>query len=154
MKKLCFLIFQLLLISSAYGTSMLDGNALTPCFKSEQESFECIAAVTKKSDETLNQAYLQKLQAIKTADETRWWLGSKEQKMRMADNFSHSQRLWLDYRESYCDTIVAPEENTHAYVEAQARCHLNMNQRRIDEMNMLYHPELDNSQKSSEKESY
>ncbi|GLR07611.1 hypothetical protein COO59_20405 [Mixta theicola] len=143
MKKLSFLIFQLLLISSAYCSSMLDGNALTPCFQMDEESLECITEVTEKSDEVLNQAYIQKLQAIKTADEMRWWLGRKEQKMRMADNFVNSQRLWLDYRNSYCVTIAAPEENTHAYAEAQARCHLNMNQRRIDEIDMLYHPELD-----------
>lgn len=151
MKKLCFLICQLLFISSAYCASMLDGNALTSCFKMDEESLECIIELTEKSDELLNQVYSQKLQQIKAADEMRWWLGSKEQKLRMADNFANSQRLWLEYRKSYCFTIAAPEENTHAYGEVQARCHINMNQRRIDEIKMLYLSPADD-QKIPEKE--
>lgn len=131
-------------ISSAYCSSMLDGNALKPCFRLDEESLECIIEIMEKSDEVLNQVYNQKLQEIKSADEIHWWLGSREQKLRMADNFVNSQRLWLEYRKSYCFTIAAPEENTHAYGEAQACCQINMNQRRIDEINMLYHPELDN----------
>ncbi|MDU4092376.1 MAG: lysozyme inhibitor LprI family protein [Pantoea sp.] len=151
MKKSCFLICQAFFIFSAYCSSMLDGNALTPCFRLDEESLECIIEITKKSDEVLNQVYSQKLQQIKTADEMRWWLGSKEQKLRMADNFANSQRLWLEYRKSYCFTIAAPEENTHAYGEVQARCHINMNQRRIDEIKMLYLSE-DDGQNSPEKE--
>lgn len=130
---------------------MLDGNTLTPCFKMDEESLECIIALTDKSDEVLNQAYSRKLQEIKSADEMRWWLGSKEQKMRMADNFVNSQRLWLEYRKVYCFTIAAPEENTQAYGEVQARCHINMNQRRIDEIKMLY-LSSDDDQKSAEKD--
>lgn len=144
MKKLSILIFQLFFISIAYGSSMLDGNMLTPCFHCDDDSLECIIAITERSENALNVAYNKKLKEIKTADEMRWWLGSKLQKTRMANNFINSQRLWLDYRKSYCETIAAHEENTHAYGEAQARCQINMNQRRIDEINMLYHPELDN----------
>ncbi|MGD8163882.1 lysozyme inhibitor LprI family protein [Pantoea sp. FN0307] len=144
MKKSCVLIFQLFFISIAYGSSMLDGNMLKPCFRPDEDSLECIITITERSESALNLAYNKKLKEIKTADEMRWWLGSKLQKTRMANNFINSQRLWLDYRKSYCDTIAAPEENTHAYGEAQARCQINMNQRRIDEINMLYHPELEN----------
>lgn len=143
MKEILFFITCIFIISVAHGSSMLDGNVLAPCFQPDKENLECIIAVTERSDGAVNLAYHKKLQEIKAKDEMGWWMGSKAQKTSMIDNFVNNQRLWLDYRNSYCVTIATPEENTHAYGEVQARCRINMNQRRIDEINMLYHPELD-----------
>ncbi|WP_254711365.1 lysozyme inhibitor LprI family protein [Pantoea cypripedii] len=98
---------------------------------------ECLDKITKKSDETLNQAYEKKLKEIKSLDYTQWWMGNKEQKRVMITKFKSSQNIWINYRETFCQSATTSAQSTHNLGNAITACTLNMNARRIEEISLI-----------------
>ncbi|URQ60926.1 DUF1311 domain-containing protein [Pantoea alhagi] len=59
--------------------------------------------------------------------------------------FSLSQKKWQESRDELCSAEASlPGSWASAAGDIRISCIITMNQRRIDEINMLYHPELDN----------
>lgn len=59
--------------------------------------------------------------------------------------FNLSQKNWLASRDAFCAAEAAlPGSWASAAGDIEISCIITMNKRRIDEINMLYHPELDN----------
>lgn len=120
------------------GNDILTNKLIEDCAsKSDNESYDCSSALIQKSDQSLNQAYQKKLNGMKIADYSKWWMGDKTQKDNMISNFIKSQKVWLEYKLAYCKSASASEENTHGYGEVLSSCFINMNQRRVEDINSL-----------------
>lgn len=74
---------------------------------------------------------------MKSTDYSKWWIGDEAQKDNMISNFIKSQKLWIEYKLTYCKSASAPEEITHGYSDVLSSCFINMNQRRVDDINSL-----------------
>ncbi|MFS2222841.1 lysozyme inhibitor LprI family protein [Pantoea sp. B65] len=100
-------------------------------------SDECIEDISDKSNLALNKIYQDKLKQIESANYSSWWMGSKEQRYDMIQNFKLSQKNWREYKINYCKSASAASQNSHSYGEELTSCFINMNQRRIEEINMM-----------------
>lgn len=61
-------------------------------------------------------------------------LMAADQKDITADN---RQRGWLTYRDSYCEVATIGEQETHFIGAAWTGCTINMNKRRIKEIQLI-----------------
>ncbi|WP_243690374.1 lysozyme inhibitor LprI family protein, partial [Cronobacter sakazakii] len=59
-----------------------------------------------------------------------------DRKKRMIKAFRKSQRDWLTYRDSYCEVATIGEQETHYIGAAWTGCTINMNKRRIKEIQL------------------
>ncbi|EOW6759837.1 lysozyme inhibitor LprI family protein, partial [Cronobacter malonaticus] len=67
---------------------------------------------------------------------TKWWMGDEDRKKRMIEAFRKSQHDWLTYRDSYCDVATTAAQGTHFLGAASVGCNINMNRRRIKEIQL------------------
>ncbi|MDF2778106.1 MAG: hypothetical protein K0S90_1629, partial [Enterobacteriaceae bacterium] len=72
-----------------------------------------------------------------SANYSQWWMGSEEQRKTMSVNFANSQKAWEQYKLTYCKSAAAPYENTHGYGDTLSSCFINMNRKRVAEINMF-----------------
>lgn len=98
---------------------------------------ECLGEISKKSAITLNQAYEHKLKELESFDYTQWWMGSEEQKRQMITKFKSSQKIWINYRDIFCQSAITSAQSTHNLGNAITGCELNMNARRIEEISLM-----------------
>ncbi|MEW5290760.1 lysozyme inhibitor LprI family protein [Erwinia papayae] len=98
---------------------------------------ECLSEISNKSELSLKQVYDHKLKSIESFDYNLWWMGSEEQKQQMITKFKASQKTWINYRDTFCQAAVTSAQNTHDLGKVTTSCILNMNERRIEEINFV-----------------
>ncbi|WP_312273414.1 lysozyme inhibitor LprI family protein [Pseudescherichia sp.] len=105
--------------------------------KPDEESYDCSDKLIQNSDNTLQDSFRNKLKEIESANYSQWWMGSEEQRKTMSVNFANSQKAWEQYKLTYCKSAAAPYENTHGYGDTLSSCFINMNRKRVAEINMI-----------------
>lgn len=149
MQKRKLIIFPALLftLSISYGEALakdiphndlLSNLGVEKCAaKPDQESYDCSDKLIQNSDNHLKDSFRKKLKEIESANYSQWWMGSEEQRKTMSANFANSQKVWEQYKLTYCKSAAAPYENTHGYGDTLSSCFINMNQKRIAEIDMI-----------------
>ncbi|WP_337037133.1 MULTISPECIES: lysozyme inhibitor LprI family protein [Pseudescherichia] len=105
--------------------------------KPDEESYDCSDKLIQNSDNTLQDSFRNKLKEIESANYSQWWMGSEDQRKTMSVNFANSQKAWEQYKLTYCKSAAAPYENTHGYGDTLSSCFINMNRKRVAEINMF-----------------
>ncbi|ELY4258644.1 DUF1311 domain-containing protein [Cronobacter sakazakii] len=140
MKKIVFLFSTLLLSHTLMAANQKDitaDNAVDQCLDKYYEfSSECLEDLNDKTEAELKKAYETKLKSLERVDYTTWWMGDEDCKKRMIEAFRKSQRDWLTYRDGYCDVATIGEQETHFIGAAWTGCTINMNKRRIKEIQL------------------
>ncbi|WP_105746320.1 lysozyme inhibitor LprI family protein [Cronobacter dublinensis] len=140
MKKIAFLFSTLLISHTLMAVDQKDitaDNAVDQCLDKYYEfSSECLEDLNEKTEAELKKAYETKLKSLERVDYTKWWMGDEDRKKRMIEAFRKSQRDWLTYRDSYCEVATIGEQETHFIGAAWTGCTINMNKRRIKEIQL------------------
>ncbi|WP_105582731.1 lysozyme inhibitor LprI family protein [Cronobacter turicensis] len=140
MKKIVFLFSTLLISHTLMAADQKDitaDSAVDQCLDKYYEfSSECLEDLNDKTEAELKKAYETKLKALERVDYTKWWMGDEDRKKRMIEAFRKSQRDWLTYRDSYCEVATIGEQETHFIGAAWIGCTINMNKRRIKEIQL------------------
>ncbi|EKK5270841.1 DUF1311 domain-containing protein [Cronobacter dublinensis] len=140
MKKIAFLFSTLLISHTLMAADQKDitaDNAVDQCLDKYYEfSSECLEDLNEKTEAELKKAYETKLKSLERVDYTKWWMGDEDRKKRMIEAFRKSQRDWLTYRDSYCEVATIGEQETHFIGAAWTGCTINMNKRRIKEIQL------------------
>ncbi|EOC1326984.1 DUF1311 domain-containing protein [Cronobacter dublinensis] len=140
MKKIAFIISFLLVSHASLAADEKDitsDNAVDQCLDKYYEfSSECLGDLNDKTEAELKKAYETKLKSLERVDYTKWWMGDEDRKKRMIEAFRKSQRDWLTYRDSYCEVATIGEQETHFIGAAWTGCTINMNKRRIKEIQL------------------
>ncbi|NCH87384.1 DUF1311 domain-containing protein [Cronobacter dublinensis] len=140
MKKIAFLFSTLLISHTLMAVDQKDitaDNAVDQCLDKYYEfSSECLEGLNDKTEAELKKAYETKLKSLARVDYTKWWMGDEDRKKRMIEAFRKSQRDWLTYRDSYCEVATIGEQETHFIGAAWTGCTINMNKRRIKEIQL------------------
>lgn len=141
MKKLLLISCLLLAsnISLAYEAENITSNdEVKACIdKYGEENSECLGEIDKKSTDALNKTYAARLKEMENFDYTEWWMGDEDRKKRMIEIFKRSHAEWLKYRDDYCNVAATGAQGTHFLGNASVGCTINMNKRRIKEIQML-----------------
>ena len=149
MQKRKLIIFPALLftLSISYGEALakdiphndlLSNQGVEKCAaKPDQESYDCSDKLIQNSDNNLQDSFKKKVKEIESANYSQWWMGSEEQRKTMSVNFANSQKAWEQYKITYCKSAAAPYENTHGYGDTLSSCFINMNRKRVAEINMI-----------------
>ncbi|MDK1228160.1 lysozyme inhibitor LprI family protein [Cronobacter turicensis] len=141
MKKIVFLFSTLLISHTLMAADQKDitaDSAVDQCLDKYYEfSSECLEDLNDKTEAELKKAYETKLKALERVDYTKWWMGDEDRKKRMIEAFRKSQRDWLTYRDGYCDVATIGEQETHFIGAASVGCNINMNKRRIKEIQLI-----------------
>ncbi|EPO1787480.1 lysozyme inhibitor LprI family protein [Cronobacter turicensis] len=140
MRKIVFLFSTLLISHTLMAADQKDitaDNAVDQCLDKYYEfSSECLEDLNDKTEAELKKAYETKLKSLERVDYTKWWMGDEDRKKRMIEAFRKSQRDWLTYRDSYCEVATIGEQETHFIGAAWTGCTINMNKRRIKEIQL------------------
>ncbi|MDI7385985.1 lysozyme inhibitor LprI family protein [Cronobacter dublinensis] len=141
MKKIAFIISVLLVSHGSLAADEKDitaDNAVDQCLDKYYEfSSECLEDLNDKTEAELKKAYETKLKSLARVDYTKWWMGDEDRKKRMIEAFRKSQRDWLTYRDSYCEVATIGKQETHFIGAAWTGCTINMNKRRIKEIQLI-----------------
>ncbi|EPF4654810.1 lysozyme inhibitor LprI family protein [Cronobacter sakazakii] len=141
MKKIVFLFSTLLLSHTLMAADQKDitaDYAVDQCLDKYYEfSSECLEDLNDKTEAELKKAYETKLKSLERVDYTKWWMGDEDRRKRMIEAFRKSQRDWLTYRDSYCEVATIGEQETHFIGAASVGCNINMNKRRIKEIQLI-----------------
>ncbi|WP_105660452.1 lysozyme inhibitor LprI family protein [Cronobacter dublinensis] len=141
MKKIAFIISLLLVSYASLAADEKDitaDNAVDQCLDKYYEfSSECLEDLNDKTEAELKKAYETKLKSLERVDYTQWWMGDEDRKKRMIEAFRKSQRDWLTYRDGYCEVATIGEQETHFIGAASVGCTINMNKRRIKEIQLI-----------------
>ncbi|MDZ7552940.1 lysozyme inhibitor LprI family protein [Cronobacter sakazakii] len=141
MRKIVFLVSTLLISHNLMAADQKDinaDNAVDQCLDKYYEfSSEGLEDLNDKTEAELKQAYETKLKSLERVDYTKWWMGDEDRKKRMIEAFRKSQRDWLTYRDSYCEVATIGEQETHFIGAASVGCNINMNKRRIKEIQLI-----------------
>lgn len=141
MKKSLILV-PLLLASNialaATTTDITSNKDVDTCIqKNGENNSECLEDLNDKSNKALITTYTEKLKQIENLDYIQWWMGDENRKKGMIEAFKKSQSEWLTYRNSYCNAAATGSQGTHFLGAAATGCNLNMNNRRINEIQMI-----------------
>ncbi|MCI0207294.1 UNVERIFIED_ASMBLY: DUF1311 domain-containing protein [Cronobacter sakazakii] len=140
MKRIMAIIPLLMIATASLAADEKDitsDNAVDQCLDKYYEfSSECLEDLNDKTEAELKQAYETKLKSLERVDYTKWWMGDEDRKKRMIEAFRKSQRDWLTYRDGYCDVATTAAQGTHFLGAASVGCNINMNKRRIKEIQL------------------
>ncbi|HAU5432002.1 lysozyme inhibitor LprI family protein [Cronobacter malonaticus] len=140
MKRILAIIPALMIATASLAADEKDitsDNAVDQCLDKYYEfSSECLEDLNEKTEAELKKAYETKLKSLERVDYTKWWMGDEDRKKRMIEAFRKSQRDWLTYRDGYCDVATTAAQGTHFLGAASVGCNINMNRRRIKEIQL------------------
>ncbi|HDI3023748.1 TPA: DUF1311 domain-containing protein [Cronobacter turicensis] len=140
MKRILAIIPALMIATASLAADEKDitaDNAVDQCLDKYYEfSNECLEDLNDKTEAELKKAYETKLKSLERVDYTKWWMGDEDRKKRMIEAFRKSQRDWLTYRDGYCDVATTAAQGTHFLGAASVGCNINMNKRRIKEIQL------------------
>lgn len=126
------------LAQNATDNDILTNNDISHCSSQlNDDASDCSENLVNQSDSKLLKTYDNKLNALKKMDASTWWMGNQDQKNNMISNFMNSQALWEQYKIAYCKSASSAEENTHGYSDVLSSCFINMNERRIQDINLM-----------------
>ncbi|EOG5374521.1 lysozyme inhibitor LprI family protein [Cronobacter turicensis] len=141
MKRILAIIPALMIATASLAADEKDitsDNAVDQCLDKYYEfSSECLEDLNDKTEAELKKAYETKLKSLERVDYTKWWMGDEDRKKRMIEAFRKSQRDWLTYRDGYCDVATTAAQGTHFLGAASVGCNINMNKRRIKEIQLI-----------------
>lgn len=141
MKKILILVSLLLasnIALAATTTDITSNKDVDTCIqKNGENNNECLEDLNDKSNKALITTYTEKLKQIENVDYTQWWMGDENRKKGMIEAFKKSQSEWLTYRNNYCNAAATGSQGTHFLGAAATGCNLNMNNRRINEIEMI-----------------
>ncbi|MEX5384172.1 lysozyme inhibitor LprI family protein [Cronobacter sp. JZ38] len=141
MKRILAIIPLLMIATASLAADEKDitsDNAVDQCLDKYYEfSSECLEDLNDKTEAELKKAYETKLKSLERVDYTKWWMGDEDRKKRMIEAFRKSQRDWLTYRDGYCDVATTAAQGTHFLGAASVGCNINMNKRRIKEIQLI-----------------
>ncbi|WP_105645364.1 lysozyme inhibitor LprI family protein [Cronobacter malonaticus] len=140
MKRILAIIPLLMIATASLAADEKDitsDNAVDQCLDKYYEfSSECLEDLNDKTEAELKKAYETKLKSLERVDYTKWWMGDEDRKKMMIEAFRKSQRDWLTYRDGYCDVATTAAQGTHFLGAASVGCNINMNKRRIKEIQL------------------
>ncbi|EPR9080973.1 lysozyme inhibitor LprI family protein [Cronobacter dublinensis] len=140
MKRILAIIPLLMIATASLAADEKDitsDNAVDQCLDKYYEfSSECLEDLNDQTEAELKKAYETKLKSLARVDYTKWWMGDEDRKKRMIEAFRKSQRDWLTYRDGYCDVATTAAQGTHFLGAASVGCNINMNKRRIKEIQL------------------
>ncbi|HID4048072.1 TPA: lysozyme inhibitor LprI family protein [Pluralibacter gergoviae] len=120
-------------------TSIVLNGEVGECIKKfGDKNIECINAAQEASEQKLTVAFKSKLSEINHYDYAQWWMANREQRDAMAKSFENSQVFWLKYRDEYCRAVTSPVGATKDFGPVDAACHINMNNKRIQDINHVH----------------
>ncbi|EPW7976912.1 lysozyme inhibitor LprI family protein [Cronobacter turicensis] len=141
MKRILAIIPALMIATASLAADEKDitsDKAVDQCLDKYYEfSSECLEDLNDKTEAELKKAYETKLKSLELVDYTKWWMGDEDRKKRMIEAFRKSQRDWLTYRDGYCDVATTAAQGTHFLGAASVGCNINMNKRRIKEIQLI-----------------
>ncbi len=141
MKRILAIIPLLMIATASLAADEKDitsDNAVDQCLDKYYEfSSECLEDLNDKTEAELKKAYETKLKSLERVDYTKWWMGDEDRKKRMIEAFRKNQRDWLTYRDGYCDVATTAAQGTHFLGAASVGCNINMNKRRIKEIQLI-----------------
>lgn len=141
MKRILAIIPALMIATTSLAAdqkNITSDKAVDQCLEKYYEfSSECLEDLNDKTEAELKKAYETKLNALEHFDYTTWWMGDEDRKKRMIEAFRKNQRDWLTYRDGYCDVATTSAQGTHFLGAASVGCNINMNKRRIREIEMI-----------------
>ncbi|EOW6516921.1 lysozyme inhibitor LprI family protein [Cronobacter dublinensis] len=141
MKRILAIIPLLMIATASLAADEKDitaDNAVDQCLDKYYEfSSECLEGLNDKTEAELKKVYETKLKSLERVDYTKWWMGDEDRKKRMIEAFRKSQRDWLTYRDGYCDVATTAAQGTHFLGAASVGCNINMNKRRIKEIQLI-----------------
>lgn len=140
MNKILVLVSLLLAsnIALAAITDITSNKDVDTCIhKNGENNSECLEDLNDKSNKALITTYTEKLKQIEKFDYNQWWMGDENRKTGMLEAFKKSQSEWLTYRNSYCNAAATGSQGTHFLGAATTGCYINMNNRRINEIQMI-----------------
>ncbi|EOL8969709.1 lysozyme inhibitor LprI family protein [Cronobacter dublinensis] len=141
MKRILAIIPLLMIATASLAADEKDitaDNAVDQCLDKYYEfSSECLEDLNDKTEAELKKVYETKLKSLERVDYTKWWMGDEDRKKRMIEAFRKSQRDWLTYRDGYCDVATTAAQGTHFLGAASVGCNINMNKRRIKEIQLI-----------------
>ncbi|WP_039055360.1 lysozyme inhibitor LprI family protein [Enterobacter sp. Bisph1] len=118
--------------------SIGQNQSVNECIKKyKSNNIECLDDIIDKSESLLNKTYNDKLNEIKKSDLNTVWMGDEKQKEYAIGLFIENQKKWIDYRGNYCTVALWKVQNSQHLGENQTSCKLNMNKRRIEEINLI-----------------
>ena len=130
--------------------SILDSKEDVLCVNKTQSAndptryHDCLTAELHKSDKKLNDMFQKKIKEIKTSKNYDFYnsVASDRKSLRPAIEaaFRHQQQIWIDYRNSYCESIVSGEITGDGAFVGNVACTINMNKRRVEEIDLMYNP--------------
>ena len=127
-------------------TQLTQGNEVKKCYSVGQYAdvspAECIEQAARESNKTLKQAVDDKMRKINTyepyAEPYSMEQGGENIKNVYGKAFRESQQLWEQSRDRLCTAIATPSGNaTDSYNAGYMQCIINMDRRRLEELNML-----------------
>lgn len=125
-------------LSAASTDNITTSKIVDQCFdKYGENNVECLEEMSDKSEHQLKKSYQKKLKEINNFDYTKWWMADENRRTGMADALKKSQVQWLKYRSDYCNAATTAAQGTHYLGAAFTSCEINMNKRRIAEIEMI-----------------
>jgi|GEM_PF-1247256 len=108
---------------------------------------DCLINQLHQSNKNLEDQYKRKVDEIRNSTDyekyDRVTADRKSLRPAIETAFIHEQQLWIAYRNSYCNNVVAGDiTGDYAFV-GNISCTINMNKRRIEEINLMYTPATD-----------
>ena len=130
--------------------SILDSKEDSFCVNKTQSAndptryHDCLAAELHKSNKKLNDKFQKNIKDIEISKDHEFYnsTASDRKSLRPAieASFRHQQKIWIDYRNSYCESIVSGEITGDGAFVGNIACTINMNKRRIEEIDLMYNP--------------
>lgn len=130
-------------------TSILDSQENENCMNKTQggdniKYHECLNSELLKSSRALRSKYDKKLEEIRTSSDYDFYDGindtRKSLRPKIERSYKTEQATWITYRDSYCKNIVSGELAGDSAFVGNVSCIINMNKRRIEEINLMYNP--------------
>lgn len=136
--------------SIGHRASILDSREDDFCAKKSQSDedishyHECLNNELNKSNKELNNKYEEKLKEIRSSKDYDFYdsidSDRKSLRIKIESSYKNEQKIWVSYRNSYCRNIVSGDVTGDAAFVGYIACTINMNKRRIEEINLMYNP--------------
>ena len=108
---------------------------------------DCLTAALQISKKKLDSRIKNKIKEIQTSKDYDFYNSTapnrKSLRPAIEASFRHQQEVWIEYRNSYCKTIVSGDITGDGAFVGNIACTINMNKRRVEEIDLMYNPAAD-----------
>ena len=129
--------------------SIIESHENESCMKETQGGdniryHNCLNNELLKSEGYLHKKYEQKLEEIRISSNYDFYDSisddRKSLRPKIEKSYKAEQEIWITYRDSYCKNIVSGDITGDSAFVGNISCIINMNKRRIEEINLMYNP--------------